>query len=118
MTRLFPKLTALMLLVAMLAATASVFAAPVHQVCVSQMHDCEDVPAIIDCCCGTAASGERQAAPPEQRIELPTLAALANPAPMAAAVQLTAPALCLRPTPISPQLSRLDLTTLLRTLLI
>ena len=46
MTRLCPRLTALLLLVAMMATAGAVYAAPAHQACVTQMHECEDVPTI------------------------------------------------------------------------
>lgn len=118
MTRLFPRLTPLLLLVVMMATTASAFAAPAHEACVTKQHECEDVPTIAECCCHLADTGGQHSTPPEQRIDVRSSAALATVALPATVLAGTDRLVAEHPISVSPRLCLLDLTTLFATLLI
>lgn len=117
-TQFRATLTALLLLVAMMATTASVFATPRHTACVTQKHECEHVPTIAECCCQKAESGRPDSTPPEPRIAADASALLATPVIAALAAPLPqAPALT-QPIAVSPRFATLDLPILFSTFLI
>lgn len=117
-THVRATLTALLLLVAMMATTASAFVTPRHTECVTQKHECEHVPSIAGCCCHKADAGRPDSAPPEPRMAVGAPAVLATPVVQSLLASAPTVATLTRPSTISPRFADLDLTTLFATLLI
>ena len=117
-TGLAKRVSALGLVVAILAtASGSLFASVRHQVCEGEQHDCEQPATISSCCCGDLGAPGNTGTPPQTRVEVVSgLSVATAPSPLEPPVCAGHDDVALHAT--SPRLVLLDLTTLFACLLI
>lgn len=113
-----PKLSALVVIAAILAAAgAPLLAAPAHPACASRDHGCGRAATLAKCCCGEQGPASDQGAPIQTRVQVAVdLAAV--PALVAAPVMSDAAERIVRPRAFPPGATPPDLVTLFATLLI
>ena len=111
------RLIVLVLMAAILGMSAAPIAAASHAPCMVARHDCDNTPAIAECCCGADESSLPSSLPQPTASVAPTMVAV-SPVISDAMDIFRAPACGGLACAISPRHCLLDLPTLFSTLLI